>query len=677
MNLFVDYIQPLTEWLQANPHWSLFITFIISLTESLAIIGSIVPGSITMTAIGILAGSGIMRIDLTLLAAILGAITGDGLSYALGYVYSEQLADMWPFKKYPNWLKYGKEFFERHGGKSVFLGRFVGPLRSITPVIAGIMHMKQWRFFVANSLSAVGWSILYVMPGVLIGAASHELSAESATRLFLLLFIVLVGIWLASILIKWLLIKINAYLKRNLHQFWLSLKHHPILYRFFNFITPANEENHYPTIVLLIMTVISLLGLSVLILFTVEMNGAALLNPPLHLFIQSFHTDLLEAFFIICTQLTSTLTLCCLYVTCCFWFFYRKNKSAIYYLTSLIISSSLIGIVLSNLINTARPKGFLVTMTGSSFLPINLMVATAFYGFILLYIKSQYTLLTNTLRTFILVLLGLSGLGTLYLGDFWFTDVLAAFLCGAFIGLLHWLMYRRINCPLVKTNYSSTMIWSLVGIILLASAISTHFNFKTLVHNHTPFQKEYLLSADQWWNQNKSNLPIYRFNRIGKRISLLNIQYSGELVLLRDNLAQSGWVQHNESLFTNFLMHMSNNINGVKLPLLAQLFENKKPELIMTYNDIPSQVTFELRIWESSYYLTGSDRPLWIGSVHQTKVVGTNNDKALAARLYTPLTYVLSSLDHFSVRRISLQGSQRKSTALPAAPYILLIKEQE
>ena len=199
MNLFADYIHPLTGWLQAHPSWALFITFFIAMAESLAIIGSIVPGSVTMTAIGILAGSGVMRIDLTLIASTLGAVCGDSLSYALGYFYSDKLLYIWPFKKYPQWLHYGKDFFSRHGGKSVLIGRFVGPLRSIIPVIAGIMHMKQWRFLIANIISAIGWSFLYVMPGVLIGAAGHELSAESATRLFIIILILLFAIWLLSL----------------------------------------------------------------------------------------------------------------------------------------------------------------------------------------------------------------------------------------------------------------------------------------------------------------------------------------------------------------------------------------------------------------------------------------------------------------------------------------------
>ena len=102
MDFFSQYIQPLTSWFYTHPHAALFVTFIISMGESLAIIGTLIPGTVSMTAIGILAGSGIMRIDLTLLAAILGAIAGDGLSYTMGRYFSERLNDMWVFRRYPN-----------------------------------------------------------------------------------------------------------------------------------------------------------------------------------------------------------------------------------------------------------------------------------------------------------------------------------------------------------------------------------------------------------------------------------------------------------------------------------------------------------------------------------------------------------------------------------------------
>lgn len=118
MSLFVDCVAPLKDWLQHYPHWASFITFLISLAESLAIIGSIVPGSVTMTAIGMLAGSGAMRIDLTLIAATLGAIAGDSLSYTLGYVYSDRLTEIWPFKNTHHGSNMVKTFLKCMGEKA-------------------------------------------------------------------------------------------------------------------------------------------------------------------------------------------------------------------------------------------------------------------------------------------------------------------------------------------------------------------------------------------------------------------------------------------------------------------------------------------------------------------------------------------------------------------------------
>ena len=667
MNLFADYVQPLTHWLQTNPGWSLFITFLISLTESLAIIGSIIPGSVTMTAVGILAGSGIMRLDLTLVAATLGAICGDSLSYALGYFYSERLVEIWPFKKYPHWIKYGEEFFARHGGKSVLLGRFIGPLRSLIPVIAGILRMKQWRFLLANVLSAIGWALLYVMPGALIGAASHGLSSESATRLFLLILIVLAGIWLISLFLKWLFLKLSSFFRNNLHRFWLSFKHHPNLSKFYYAITPKEEPNHFPTAALLLLSLFSSLFFIVLTILS-KTQWLSSINLPVHLIVQSFHTPLLEVFFIICTQLTSTITITSLYVLCCLWLLYHNHLKVITYLTSLIIFSYLIALLLAFLINSPRPQDLQVTMSGFSF-ATNLEVGTAFYGFILFYINTKYALLTNSLRTFILVVLSLSGIGTVYLGDVWPTDILIAYFAGITVCLIHYLIYRKSNLDYLKTTQSATILFSLLAGILFSTTLSTYLNFKTLSYNHTPYRKEYTLNESVWWNQQKPLLPLYRLNRIGNRISLLNIQYIGELDVLQSSLEQNGWERHTESFVTKLLMKMNTNSNKITFPLLAQLYENKPPELIMTYKDSHSPLILELNIWESSYNIIGLNKPLLIGTLHPNR---HDNGK-----LINPLTYIIPALNKFTLRRIELPKNMVNSTLFPTTPMILLIKDPE
>ncbi|KTD53164.1 Legionella secretion system protein Y [Legionella santicrucis] len=676
MSLFIDYVQPLTDWLQQNPHWSLFITFLISLTESLAIIGSIVPGSVTMTAIGILAGSGVMRVDLTLLAAILGAVAGDSLSYVLGYYYSDQLIDIWPFKKYPKWLQYGKDFFKAHGGKSVLIGRFVGPLRSIIPVIAGILHMKQWHFFVANVLSAIGWSLLYIMPGVVLGAASHELSTENATHLFVLILILLAGIWLISLIVKWLIKQLNSFLKLSLHNLWIKFKNNSLLAPVYQALTPKEEKDHYPTASLVLITLFCIISFIILLGLTIKTSLLSYINLPIHLFLQSFNTTVLKIFFIFCTQLTSTITIVSFFIISSCWFIYQNKISTVIYLLSLIIFNYLLVFILAFSVYVPRPTGILVVMPGSSFPAINLEIATALYGFILFYIKNTYDLFTNVLKSIMFTILGLSGLGSIYLGDYWFTDIIASYFAGATICLIHCLIYRKINFNLKKVSFSLLVFSPFFISIILFSFLATSYHFQTLSYNHTPYHQQYTLSEKTWWQQTKPILPIYQLSRIGKKISLFNLQYAGDLYLFQHSLEENGWELHFDSFFSNLLRHMNKEPHRVKLPLFTQLYENKPPVLIMTYAEKQSDLTLELRIWESNYTLLKSNKPLWIGSIHSSVSFSKQKNMSSFKELINPLHYIMKTEGDFTVKQIMLPEAIIKTTRYPVQPSIILIKQK-
>ena len=76
----------------------------------------------------------------------------------------------------------GQAYFEKNGGKSVFLGRFLGPVRAIVPVIAGMSNMPPARFYTMNVLSALAWSTAHLLPGVLFGASLQVAGAVSSRR---------------------------------------------------------------------------------------------------------------------------------------------------------------------------------------------------------------------------------------------------------------------------------------------------------------------------------------------------------------------------------------------------------------------------------------------------------------------------------------------------------------
>ncbi len=163
------------EWI-AQHHW-LAIAFVcfISAAESLAVIGLFIPGLLMMSAIGGLASIGTLHFGYTMVAAIIGAIIGDGGSYWLGWHFKDRLLGWWPFCKYKTWLEKGQDFFNCHGGKSIVFGRFVGPVRPFIPVVAGMMGMLPRQFFVANVVSALLWAPIYMFPGLIIKPISDFL----------------------------------------------------------------------------------------------------------------------------------------------------------------------------------------------------------------------------------------------------------------------------------------------------------------------------------------------------------------------------------------------------------------------------------------------------------------------------------------------------------------------
>ena len=195
----LSLLQAFLDWISQHTFWSGLIIFTIACSESLALVGLLVPGAVLMFALGTLITTGHLAFWPAVSWAVLGAIAGDGISYWLGYYYQDRLAKLWPLSHHPQLLDKGTRFFERHGGKSVLFGRFFGPIRPIVPAIAGMYSMPLSRFFVINILSAIAWAPLYLLPGMAFGLSltvAGEVAGRLVAAILLLLVSILILLWL-------------------------------------------------------------------------------------------------------------------------------------------------------------------------------------------------------------------------------------------------------------------------------------------------------------------------------------------------------------------------------------------------------------------------------------------------------------------------------------------------
>ncbi|MBN6774943.1 bifunctional DedA family/phosphatase PAP2 family protein [Pseudomonas granadensis] len=165
------WLDSVTGWLAANPQWLAAAVFLVALVECLAIAGLIVPGTVLLFAVAVLAGSGALSLSETLLLGFLGGILGDLISYFLGRHFHQNIRRLPGLRSHPEWMAGAESYFHRYGIASLLVGRFIGPLRPMLPMVAGMCDMPFPRFIAVSLLAAAGWSLAYLLPGWATGAA--------------------------------------------------------------------------------------------------------------------------------------------------------------------------------------------------------------------------------------------------------------------------------------------------------------------------------------------------------------------------------------------------------------------------------------------------------------------------------------------------------------------------
>ncbi len=201
--MYLPSYEAVQAWLQLNNEWLGPAIAFMALVESLVIIGLLVPGVPIMFALGAMAGAGALDPISMLIWGVVGAAIGDGISFQLGYHYHQKVRYWWPFNKHPEWLEKGETFFHNHGDLSIALGRFIGPVRPVVPVVAGMLDMPPKRFYIVNILSAIPWAPVYLMPGYLAGTAVQMHGAVPVEFFSLIMGLVVIAIVIPAVVI-WL-----------------------------------------------------------------------------------------------------------------------------------------------------------------------------------------------------------------------------------------------------------------------------------------------------------------------------------------------------------------------------------------------------------------------------------------------------------------------------------------
>jgi membrane-associated protein len=172
IDVFLHLDQHLNQWAADLGPWLYVVLFAIVFCETALVVTPFLPGDSLLFAVGALAateGSPI-HVGEVIVLLIVAAIVGDAVNYSIGLrigprIFSKQKSRFFN----PDHLTKTQRFYEKYGGKTIILARFVPIVRTFAPFVAGIGRMKYSRFAMFNVTGGIAWVVLFVVAGYAFG----------------------------------------------------------------------------------------------------------------------------------------------------------------------------------------------------------------------------------------------------------------------------------------------------------------------------------------------------------------------------------------------------------------------------------------------------------------------------------------------------------------------------
>ena len=600
--------------------------FLVSLLESLALVGLLIPGTVVMFGIGALVGVGSIRLQPTLVSAALGAISGDAISYWIGHFYQDRLKNMWPFSRYAHLLDEGENFFRNHGGKSVFLGRFIGPIRPIIPLVAGIMDMPVFYFTFVNIISAVGWAFVYVIPGVILGT-SLTIAGIVSTRLIILMLLVTALLWVFLWSSK-KVFRLVAFASSR----WIEILRRRakaggersipgrIMSKTASFLVEGFDRNEHIFPLMLFLCVLCTSGFVVVVQAELLGSPPFLIDQSVFHLLQSVRNPFADGIFSTITGLGDGTLFLLVSVSLAGMFLYRRaSKSALLVFLSWAGSYGLVSLF-ERIIPATRPlPGFWKGISAHAFPSAHTVYATVLFGMLFILLLQSidtFEISARARRLYRWALFSASvaassfvGFSRLYLGINWFSGVIGGFFLG-------WGWVSLCALFYLKSAHKNINFKPLVIVTSLAFAIFYGCFTGAGRINYLPVHgiriRPRMIETREWLLDGWEKIPVLRLSIRGKIKQPLTVQYLGNPNTVVTCLLNSGWKTAGTISLRSLLTTLAPDVHLYDLPILPRLLNGKRESLVMYRDAEDRRLVF--RMWTSGLESRESLSKLYVGT---------------------------------------------------------------
>ncbi len=156
----------LAVFVQEHGAWVYALLFVVVFCETGLVVTPFLPGDSLLFVVGTLAAVGGMQIGVVILVLVAAALCGDNVNYWVGRTLGRRIAARWINPKH---LQRTREFYDRHGGKTIVIARFMPIIRTYVPVVAGLGAMPYLRYLSFCIAGALLWVLSLTLAGYFFG----------------------------------------------------------------------------------------------------------------------------------------------------------------------------------------------------------------------------------------------------------------------------------------------------------------------------------------------------------------------------------------------------------------------------------------------------------------------------------------------------------------------------
>ncbi len=610
-----SHLQDLIGYFSAHPGLALALVFSGAMLEAVAVVGSVIPGSTAVFIGGTLIGLGVLNPWWTAAAAIIGAILGDGLSFWLGRRYGEHIRSMWPMRKHPELFERGRAYFEKRGASSIFIGRFLGPLRAIVPLVAGMSNMPSLKFYAVNIASAFAWASAHLLPGIAFGA-SLQLAGAVSSRLVALLVLVAFAFWL--------LLKLWAVAKRYGTSLLAGMRDKavaaararsgPFSKLTLSFLDPARPESRA------LLAATTLLAGSVW-LFVGVLEDVFSLDPLVQFdqtvfgAFQGLRTDWADNVMLTITEAAGPVgTIALVLVIAALLGALRYWRTLGYWLATTGVAEFLVW-VLKQSIARKRPHNFYVGVEQYSLPSGHTTLSVVVYGFMAFLLARGRPAWERTViaASAAVVILAISG-SRIYLGVHWFSDVVASLSLG-----LGWLAVVSIA---YLNHISDERLRPLpVALLMAGTVVIVGGTFAAVHHDADVSRYAYkaqvrTVSFASWKAGGWREQPGSRSELGGDVEEPFSVQWVGTMTRIAEVLAAEGWNPGTSLRPASLLLSLLPSATIDRLPVFPR-FDHGRIQEMTFVRQLNAKERLVVRLWSADTNIDmaeGPTLPLWSGT---------------------------------------------------------------